>query len=370
MLPAAWAKEPAHPEISLNQAIAKALAHNEAVQKASKEVDRTETLRKEASSKLSFIPADASGDPALEIAWSNLLTADLTWQMSKKSLTAQEDTVALDTCKKYWDILVEQENVKAAQAALDSAQRQLQVARASYRVGIIPQSDLIAAEAGYRGAQAALSRAQNNLNSAYIAFNQMVGLWPEDRPVLTDNIEFHPLKIDNLDYEVEKVMENSPSVWLAQQKVTLQKYLEDMMFYTGQYRPYEARKIEVEQAKLDAASAKEMFDRITRSLYYSVISLEEAYAGAQEVVRMDEENLRVIKAKFDVGMATANDVAGAEKTLAEARANLVNLASQHAYAKLAFTKPWAVSAGSGAGSSGQGSPSSGTGGAYSASAGQ
>lgn len=113
------------------------------------------------------------------------------------------------------------------------------------------------------------------------------------------------------------------------------------MFYTGEYKPYLARKIEVEQAELDAASTKKLFDQITRSLYYGAKSLEEAYAGAQEGLTVAEENLRVAKAKQKVGMATVADVAAAEKAVAEARSALLQLACQHAYMKLAFAKPWA-----------------------------
>jgi len=239
----------------------------------------------------------------------------------------------------------------------------LQNARAGYRAGTLPLAALIGAEAQYRGAEAALASARNDLDKAYTALNQAVGLWPEDRPVLTDTVAFAPLEVANLDYEVAKVLESAPSVWLAQERVTLQKYLEDLMFYTGEYRPYQARKIEVEQAELDAATTKELFELVTRSLYYGVKSLEEAYAGAQEGVRAAEEGLRVARLKLDVGMATPADVAEAEKDLADARAAAFERACQHAYMKLAFAKPWAylsalqsgssVSSGGGQTSSGQ-----------------
>lgn len=341
LVPAAAAKEPVRLQVSLNEAVALALVHSEAVKKAAKEIDRTEALREGAASQLSYTPIGPPGDPRIEIAWSKLLASDLAWRMSKKTLTAQEDTVALDACKKYWEVLKAQENVRAAEAALKSAERQLQNARAGYRVGMITQQALVAAEAQRGGAQASLAGAQNELESAYVAFNQVIGLCPEDRPVLTDTVEFNPLEIVNLDYEVVKVLESAPTVWLAQEKVTMQKYLEDMMFYTGEYRPYQVRKIEVEQAELDAVSAKKMLEQVTRSLYYAVKGLEEVYAGAQEGVRLAEENLRVTKVKFKVGLATSSEVVAAEAELAAARQNLFDLAAQHAYMKLAMEKPWA-----------------------------
>jgi outer membrane protein TolC len=354
--PSAWAKEPATPELTLNQAVALALAHSEAVKKAEKEIDRTYEWREERADQLDYVPTAPPGNPKVEIAWSNLLAADLTWRMSKKSLTAEQDKVALDACKKYWDVLKAQEKVRAAEEGLKKADWELRRARANFQVGMIPQADLVAAEAGLARAKAALEAAKNDLDNAYASFNRLVGLWPQDRPVLVDGVNFAPLEVPDVNVEVGRIVAESPTVWLANEKVTLQKYYEDMMFYTGEYRPYQVRKIEVEQAELEAASTRKMMEEITRSLYYNAKSLEESYQALQEGVKTAEENLRVTKVKYDVGMATRAEVAAAEAALAEAKQKALETACQHAYLKLAFEKPWAhislAVAGSGAGGSG------------------
>ncbi|MDQ0285071.1 outer membrane protein TolC [Desulfofundulus luciae] len=356
--PYAWAKEPATPELTLNQAVALALAHSESVKKAEKDVDRTYEWRVYRSEQLDYTPLEPPGNPKVEIAWSNLLTADLTWRMSKKSLTAEQDEVALDACKKYWDVLKAHEKVRAAEEGLKKADWELRRARANFQVGMIPQAALVAAEAQMAQAKAALEAAKNDLDNAYASFNRLVGLWPQDRPVLVDGVNFNPLQVSDVETEVGRIVDESPTVWLANEKVTLQKYLEDMMFYTGEYRPYQARKIEVEQAELDAASAKKMLEEVTRSLYYKAKSLEESYQALQEGVKTAEENLRVTKVKYDVGMATRAEVAAAEAALAEAKQKALETACQHAYLKLAFEKPWAYIslAVAGSGASGSGSP--------------
>ncbi|WP_243113641.1 TolC family protein [Desulfofundulus salinus] len=354
--PFAWAKEPATPELTLNQAVALALAHSESVKKAEKEIDRTYEWREERADQLDYVPTAPPGNPKVEIAWSNLLAADLTWRMAKKSLTAEQDKVALDACKKYWDVLKAQEKVRAAEEGLKKADWELRRARANFQVGMIPQADLVAAEAGLARAKAALEAAKNDLDNAYASFNRLVGLWPQDRPVLVDGVNFAPLEVPDVNVEVGRIVAESPTVWLANEKVTLQKYYEDMMFYTGEYRPYQVRKIEVEQAELEAASTRKMMEEITRSLYYNAKSLEESYQALQEGVKTAEENLRVTKVKYDVGMATRAEVAAAEAALAEAKQKALEIACQHAYLKLAFEKPWAyislAVAGGGAGGSG------------------
>lgn len=337
----AWAKEQTTPELALNEAVARALAHSEAVKKAAKEIDRTKEWREYRADELGYTPLGPPGNPLIEINWANLLAADLTWRMSKKSLTTEEDAVALDACNKYWTVQKALGAVDMAEVALKQASLDLARVMALYREGMLIHEDLLGAEAKQAAARAALAKAQNDLEAAYAAFNQLIGLDPEDRPVLTDELTFTPMEKKDLDYIVARVLEESPSVWLAQEKVNLQKHLEDLAFYTGEYRPYKARKIEVEQAELDAVSAKEATEIVTRNLYYAVCTLEESYHAAEQAVELAEENLRVAKLKMQVGMAIEADVASAEASLAEARQSLLELKKNHAYYKLALEKPWA-----------------------------
>ncbi|MEN6462819.1 MAG: TolC family protein, partial [Syntrophomonas sp.] len=184
-----------------------------------------------------------------------------------------------------------------------------------------------------------------DLDKAFVAFNQVIGLNSDDRPLLTDTVEYKPLEIKSLDYEVASVLENSPTVWLAEQNVNMQEYLKDMAFYTGSYRPYEIRQKEMEQVQLDVASTKKATEQATRSSYYAIKSLEDSYPGALQNVKVAEENLRITKTKFDIGMATVADVASMEKALADAQYTVFQMTVNHEYMKLAFHKPWAASGG-------------------------
>lgn len=352
-VPMAMASEPAEPEekqLTLETAIDQALKQNEGLKKADREIEKKEEWRNYRADQLDYIPLSAPGTGLIEIPWAQLLSSDLEWRMSKKALTAKEDQIVLDACNKYWKVLQAQEKIETAEIAVSSALKQLQNVQAAYRVGISilptmsPQQALTAAEAQYSGAQAGLAAAKNSLDSAYDSLNKLLGMQASERYILTDALDYQPLKVSNLDAEVSRAVEASPDIWNAQQMVTLQGYLEDMMFYTGEYRPYKARKIEVEQAELDAISAKKAVEQGVRDIYYTIMSMEEGYNGLLEAVKVAEENLRVSRLKFDVGMATAAEVADEEKKLADARTAASNIVYDHAYMKLAFRKPWAVNA--------------------------
>ncbi|MBE0467278.1 MAG: TolC family protein, partial [Candidatus Desulforudis sp.] len=292
-----------------------------------------------------------SYDPQFEASWYALLSADLSWQMSKRSKSAEEDQLVLDTVQKYWAVPQAQEKVDVAELRVPQAELALKITRLQVQVGLAPapgmspQQALSSAEAALAKARADLATAQNELDSAYEALNRTIGLWPQDRPVLVDGLEFEPVEVDDLDMHVRRVLDASPSIWLAEEAVTMAEYAQELMWAKGQYTPYEVREIEARQAKLDASSARDAVRQATRDLYYTVRNLENAYTVAGEGVKTAEEALRITRLLFEVGMVTATEVTKQEVALAEAEQARFDLAVQHAYTKLAFQKPWAIGTG-------------------------
>ena len=327
--------------LTLKQAVDLALIHSESVQKAAKEIDRTWDLREISNKEIDYVPTKTAGDPELEISWSNLLADDLIWRMSSRELTVEQDKVTLEACQKYWGIVSALDKVQAAQDAVTKAQWELRIGKATLVVGMISQPALLAIQAQASQADSSLTTAKNELDNAHMSFDQLIGSPITERPNLSDTLNYVPLSVDNLDNEVGRIVNASPSVWLANESVNLQSYYKDMIMYTGEYRPYEVRKIEVEQAELDASSAKKIMKEITYSLYYNVKTLEETQAALQESIKASEENLRVCKLKFDLGMVTNAEVAAAQATLSDLKQKNIQAISQHAYLKLAFKKPWA-----------------------------
>jgi outer membrane protein TolC len=352
VLQPAMAGEPARPELSLSKAIEMAVKQNKALKIDELEIERTEALREEAADRLSFTPTGDSGyDPEVEAAWYSLLQADLTWRMSRKSYDARLDGITLAVCQLYWNVLKARENVKVKELALELARLELQKSQSAYRLGLTGRLQSSGSAASVKGleqavadvaeAESALAAAQNELDKAYLKLNQLVGLHPGDRPVLVDKLEFYPLQVADLDTEVNRVLENSPSVWLAEQKVTQKKYATDLMFASGQYTPYDVRQAEMAQAELDARNARDALEMQVRELYHTLKSLEESYRSAEQEVATAREELKQKQIMFRLGLATRADVLAAEVSLASANYVLTDLAAQHSYNKVVFQKPWA-----------------------------
>ncbi|MDQ7790708.1 MAG: TolC family protein [Clostridia bacterium] len=115
-----------------------------------------------------------------QTAWYTLLSADLTWQMSEKSYSIEEDQLVLDACQKYWDILKAEEKVVVDERRLQQAQQALDKTQALVRVGLsisgmMPELALRNAEVVLAKASTGLVTVQSELDSAYEALNQLIG---------------------------------------------------------------------------------------------------------------------------------------------------------------------------------------------------
>ncbi|AKX95195.1 outer membrane protein-like [Moorella thermoacetica] len=341
-------------KITLQEAVEMALQHDQGVKKAEVEVRSTEALRDNVADNVKSIPPQgwAAPDPVtatkVQATWVNLLSSDLAWRMSKKNLEATRDTLVLKVCKSYWDVQVAQEKLSLQEKLMQQAIKKLQEARAGQRAGTLSPAEIVMAEAQWEQAKKNYEAARQNLNDAYNTFNNLVGLLPEERPLLVDTPDYQPLNINSLDAEVDRVLTESPAVWAAKQQIDIKKWASDIIYDSqGNVIPYKSRQAEVEAAEYDYASAKTAMEKATRALYYQTKSLEESYGTALEALRMAEEALRVEKAKYAAGMSIQTKVFEAEVNVAQAQEAVDELIRNHAYLKLAFEKPWAMQTASG-----------------------
>ncbi|MGB9805105.1 TolC family protein [Desulfofundulus sp.] len=352
---------PAPAGLTLQQAVDMALSNSSTLRADALAIDRAKYDRDAAGLAVSFTPTGQT-TPQAEAAFTKLMQADLAWQMAKKTYDADKDTVVMKVYQAYAAVLQAAAAVDAAQQALDSADWQHRAAVAGYRVGTLSRSQMVQADASTAGAKAQLEAAKKALDDAYQKFDQLVGLPAGVRPVLSDRPAYAPLNVDSLEAEVSRAVDASPYVWLAQRNIDLARIALDIYSYgPAEAHTYKATELGVPIAEEQAASARDQMAQLVRSLYYGIRQLEENYAGLQQKVAVDEENLRVVQVKYRVGMATRVELAAAQAALAGDKRDLVNLLCQHQVLVQAFKTPWAYAGAAGS----SGSTASGSGGSSS-----
>ncbi|MTV49606.1 TolC family protein [Heliobacillus mobilis] len=321
---------------TLEAAVDKAYENSLDYKQAELDLNRSWEVRDDAKDYIDYTPTRPNATEAT--TFNKLLNADLNWQMSKKNLKIQKDTIEVSITTKYMDLLRAQETVAYANKAKEAADWKLRATRAGFYVGTVSQPQLVDAEATAATAQASVDSAKKQLDDAYNKFNIALGLNAGDRPVLTEKINYSPLVVESLEHEVSRVIAESPTIFKAEYNVDLASFNREAA------SPYNVGQIDIEKAKLAVGQLKDGTEKSVRSLYYNIKTLEEQHNGLVEALRNAQTNYQATKVRFDVGMITQADLVAAESQLAKAQKDLLDNEAQHTALAVTFQKPWGASA--------------------------
>lgn len=329
--------------LTLNQAVEMALKHSNNMKQIEYDIERGEEVRKSIADKLQYIPSGGQTDPVVAATFTGLVAADMGLQMTKKSKDLEKDKIALNVFNKYTEVLSANENLELAKLQLEKAKKDWQITLLSYDAGIISKSQLKLAESGHKTANTSFELAQKEVDKAYQGLNSLIGYKPQDRPVLTEKVEFNPIEVNDLNHEIVRIMDGNPAIWLAEQEVNLAEIQLDLYNWADPTRePYEAKKIDIEKAKLTAADSKKQMRDGLYSLYQTIVQLEDNYKMLEQALKIAEEDFKLKKLQYDVGMISKQDYLSSELALAKAEKDFNKIVYQHESLKRTFYKPWAA----------------------------
>ncbi|QGP91670.1 Outer membrane efflux protein [Neomoorella glycerini] len=334
MVMPARAEENNEMELTLEEAIKKALLHSDSLKISELELQKSEELKDDAAYALARFSPNWATDytPGVEPLYVAREQSKMGYEVARKKQAAVKDSVILATHKAYYDVLKKEAQVSLATLTVENDALKLSNARLSYTNGLISKQALMGMETQLAVGRAALAAARIELDKTYKALNLLIGLPENARPVLVDKIDFSPFQGD-LASQQTLALDESPNVMSAIENAQLKERLKGWDENTSDE--------DIEIARLQAGMAQDQVKELVRTLYNSVKTLEENYIPAQNNLRLAEENLRVTKIKYEIGMATKSDINEAEKNLADAQQKLLQLTLDHAYYKLALEKPWA-----------------------------
>ncbi|MTI83609.1 MAG: TolC family protein [Firmicutes bacterium] len=324
------AKEPATPELALQEAVERALGLSKTLKIADTQKDKAWEQRSESQDAVNYTPVGMV-NPEIESAYATLLQSELNYQTKRKSYLKLQDDIKEEVVDKYYSVSSASVALDDAQKAFAQAEWEKRTSQLKLNEGTVAPVAMTAKNAAYEGAQGTLIEAQQNLNKAYVELNALVGFWPEDRPQLATDIEYTPIDVVSLNSEVNRAVNKSTDVWSALQKITIER--QDLRMTL---QPYEIEKMEVEIAELNANQAKDELEKEFLLLYHDIVSLEGGIKAAQENISAAKEALRVAQVQFDVGMAIKGDLLEKEADLIAVESKLAGLKNKHGSAMAAY----------------------------------
>lgn len=319
-------------ELTLDQAVSRALNHSNALKKAEADLQKAQDARVWAP-VTDYTTYSAAGEARIFAAEST----NYAFEKARRSYDLQRDVVLIDITKKYYDVLGALEKLEAKKSAYTHIEAEYRAARAMFAVGMVGPNVLNGAEARLDGAKAELAEAQAGLDNAYLAFNQSLGHHASERPQLVDTVSFEPVRLEFGIYR-SRALSDNPNLGMVSAAVSYLKSVENYTAPPGMTAPTSD---DVWKAELDAESARDGVDRLIHHLYSGVKALEDGRVAAEKGLAIAEENLRITRLKQEVGLTTRTAVLEAEAGAAAARQRLFELTARHAYLKQALDRPWA-----------------------------
>jgi outer membrane protein TolC len=153
-----------------------------------------------------FQGGGANGSPTNELEFKDLATSNVGLQTAQEDDNAVQDEVYVNTLTDYYAVISAQAALDKAKADLDRDRQAFEVTQASYDVGLITQDQLQAAGAQEDASAKALTSSQQALDKTYVNLDTILGLMPDNRPVLTGQLTYAPFQVDSLDAEVSKAL--------------------------------------------------------------------------------------------------------------------------------------------------------------------
>ncbi len=331
----ALAKEPVTPQLTIEDVLNMAVDNSTALKSGNLTKDQAWESRNDAADDVSLRPSGGGGPVNVksESSFTKLMQTSNRYLTQGKLLQQEEKSVKLDAYQKYISVLIAQEKIKNAEITLAKDQLSERLAKICAQVGTISNLEIVTAQSTVQASVAALQEASENLDKAFVELNAVIGLWPEDRPILQDTIAFETFKVDNINAEASRAETSSETLWSLQQLVNLQKM--DLSYFrygpgSGALSSYDIEKLDVGIAELNVEEARKEVRNGVYTLYKDIQAAEEQYNKVDAAIKATEETLRVTKVKYDVGMATTMDIKTSEAALVSYETNLELLKYQHA----------------------------------------
>ena len=163
-----------------------------------------------------------------------LRAARLYGAWTEASIRAATEAVQRETIRAYYQAVLSEHLLDVNQTALETAERQLDDARARRRQGMASNYDELRAQVEVSNFRAQVLQARNDKDVAYTALYRLMGASPESAAELVDDV---PLVLESIDFAVaaRTALERRADLAVAEYALRLQR--ESVAAAQGRYWP-------------------------------------------------------------------------------------------------------------------------------------
>lgn len=290
--------------------------------------------------------------------WYGNQQAQLGEKSAELSLERMRQQVAGETSVAYAGLLLSLENLDVVEQTLETSRANLKMVQSRFDAGFFVKSDLLRAQVRIARLEQQLSQAQSMVEIARAALNAAMGVSMENRFELVTPFEMPRTAEGDLQVWVAKAMEHRPDYQQAKYReeiaakevektrathfpslnlvgnyeVNTERWQDFADNYTVgallKFNLYSGKRMTAKQreslALLKAAKANVSSNEIgirmeTRQAFYQARSARESVRVTQSAIEQSEENLRIIRNRYNNGLETIVTLLDSEVVLQRSR---------------------------------------------------
>lgn len=261
-------------------------------------------------------------------------SANLAYEVTNASYDIYKNQIALLIQKNYYDVLKEENLLKAKKKAVDRAKKQYELVNDSYEAGLSSKEDIILADIYYKSTDIEYKKVEGDFKNAVIELKKSMNIPFETDIVLTD-VLINETKEENLEEALARGIVNRLEMKQAVAEVAVYDlaFKETSKYYSEITVQYKEAKLLKDKAYLNFEQTMVDVESSIRKSYETLKATGEMLNEANDMLKQAEESVKLAEYKYqegfgvDGGLLKTLDLESASGTIMEVLAAEENLAN-------------------------------------------
>lgn len=244
----------------------------------------------------------------------------------------EEKKLTIEVQQQYLGVTRAKEHKALLQLSVERAIDLRRLAEAAYKVGTAARSDVMRADTHVTNLEASLFAAESSVKIAEAVLNTTMGRDLQDEVSLENVFTLPELsKIDDLDKAIIRALGSRTEIKVSQGRRAVAESIMNYANNTFSQNDYDYRLAEIglEEAKLGLRAVEDGIRLEVFSLYQKLTGRDKQLLAIQKGLELANENYRISKLRYELGVGTQGEVVDAMLALSEQEIRLLNEQIDH-----------------------------------------
>ena len=236
---------------------------------------------------------------------SNIYSLDASYRISKITEDVTKIGIQAAVKNSFTTILLNQSKLDLLQKNYNLQKQLLAQANVKNQVGVMSNKDLEDLNRQTQQMAEQIKQLQMNIDNAYIALNDLMGLEAEDRYEIINEVEYTPLEMTmSLEMYINRKLSTDQSLQMQQIGVENAEFAAKTISLGTTGSQYRTTELEATNAARDYKNAKEDKEKSIREAYIQLQQLESVRKNLQTDLEKAKSDLEKAEVNFKVGNIT------------------------------------------------------------------